>query len=115
MATMVRHGGGPCNSDRLSLEATSCNITGETGDIPDLKDRGRPEPGFAGDVGAFDCEVIDRALLPVWDVPGGGSRNRRSAIWADAVPVKGGVTVTGMIYIEARACRIVSSHTAETA
>jgi N-acyl-D-aspartate/D-glutamate deacylase len=82
----VREGG------HLSLEQAVKKITSDTAQIWNLPNRGMLRAGQAADVVIFDPETIAREEeLPVFDMPGDGSRYVRSARGIDTVIVNGEV------------------------
>jgi len=91
-------------SGALSLEAAVKKITADTAEIWGLKDRGRLQPGWAGDVVVFDPQTIGRGEeRPVFDMPGGGMRYIRDAVGIDTVVVNGEVAWTAGAYTDAAA------------
>jgi N-acyl-D-aspartate/D-glutamate deacylase len=88
----------------LSLEAAVKKITSDSAEIWGLKERGRLQPGWAGDVVVFDPETIARGEeRPVFDMPGDGMRYTRDAIGVDTVIVNGEVAWTAGAYTDAAA------------
>jgi N-acyl-D-aspartate/D-glutamate deacylase len=86
----------------LSLEAAVRKITAETAEIWGLKERGRLQPGCAGDVVVFDPDTIGRGEeRPVFDMPGGGMRYVRDAVGIDTVVVNGEIAWTAGAYTDA--------------
>ena len=91
----------------LSLEAAVKKVTADTAEIWGLKERGRLQPGWAGDVVIFDPETIARGEeRPVFDMPGGGMRYVRDAVGVDTVVVNGEVAWTNGAYTNARSGEI---------
>ena len=88
----------------LSLEGAVKKITADTAEIWGLKDRGRLQPGWAGDVVVFDPDTIGRGEeRPVFDIPGGGMRYVRDAVGIDTVIVNGEVAWTAGAYTDTAA------------
>jgi len=65
-------------------------VTSRPAEVFGITDRGRLEPGLAGDIVIFDPETIgDEPLQRVWDFPGGADRLISGAVGIDAVIVNG--------------------------
>lgn len=94
-------------SHALTLEQAVKKITADTADIWGLKDRGRLQPGLAGDVVVFDPDTIARGPeRAAFDMPGEGMRYTRDASGVEAVLVNGALAWTKDGYTDAPTGRI---------